>query len=189
LFGGYQHQFGAIVVGAEFSLIGNQFDDGKNVTPAFGAGNCLGGITNCVTRITDLITIGPRIGYAIGHFLPYVTGGFATGSLDFHVPCPTGAPAGTCPTGVGAGTDVLKADGRAYGYYIGGGLDWKLARNVVVGVEYRHVDLGSVNGPILANVPPALVATGVDARMRATEDAVLLRGSLLFGGRDYAPLK
>jgi opacity protein-like surface antigen len=195
LFGGIQHQFGAVVVGAEFSIIGNQFDDGKNVTPIVGAGNCIAGLTNCVSRITDLITIGPRLGYAMGHFMPYVTGGFATGSLDFHAPCPL-APGGGSANCVGpggnipSGTDLLKADGRAYGYYIGGGLDWKLARNVVVGVEYRHVDLGSVDAPLLANPGGGLPLqpTGANVRMRGEEDSVMLRGSLLFG-RDYAPLK
>jgi outer membrane immunogenic protein len=174
LFVGYQHQFGNLVLGAELNLIGNEFDNhDSNVTPVFPAGNCGVGL-NCVGRITNVITIGPRLGWAIGNFMPYATGGFATGSINFRRIDTTGFADNW-------------GDTRANGWFAGGGLDWKLARNVVVGVEYRHTDLGSTDMKIFfPAVGPPPFAT---IRARADSDAVLLRGSLLFGQRGYASLK
>jgi outer membrane immunogenic protein len=184
LFGGYQRQFGAIVLGVEFSLIGNQFDDEDNkVTGIKGNGNCPNPEFNCVGRITDIFTVGGRLGYAVGNnWLPYVTGGWATGSNNFRAVCNIPGDCGAFAPGVAAEW----ADGRSYGYYIGGGLDWKLTQYAVVGIEYRHTDLGAVTeqdfNPL--GVPVELV------RMRAESDALLLRGSLLFNPTPtYAPLK
>jgi outer membrane immunogenic protein len=177
LFGGYQQQFGQIVLGVEFSLIGNQFDNAdssRDVTPKTAtSGNCPNPEFNCVGRITDVFTLGPRLGWAAGNFMPYVTGGWATGSLNFRA----------IPT---SGIASEWADGRVYGWYIGGGLDWKLTPNAVVGIEYRHIDLGSVVEQDFnsAGTPIELV------RMRGDSDMILLRGSLLFNPRpEYAPLK
>jgi opacity protein-like surface antigen len=86
-----------------------------------------------------------------------------------------------------AGVATEWEDNRQNGYYIGGGLDWKLARNVVVGIEYRHTDLGT--GPNEPDFNPANGAFVEHVKQRAESDAVMVRGSLLFGGRDYAPLK
>jgi outer membrane immunogenic protein len=187
LYAGYQHQFGPIVAGVEFSIIGNQFDNGGDVTPtrAFGGGNCPNLIDNCVGRITDVITLGPRLGYAVGNFMPYVTGGWATGSINTRVVPPTVGVA-TATSGVA----IEWGDRRLDGYYIGGGLDWKLASHVVVGIEYRHTDFGSGN---ITTFNPSLNGNTTNPvetiRARADSDAILLRASLLFGREDFAPLK
>jgi opacity protein-like surface antigen len=107
--------------------------------------------------------------------MPYATGGFATGSTNFRAIVKT----------TGVASDM--ADVRHDGWFLGGGLDWKLARSVVVGLEYRHTDLGSASS---ADINPATgLATGITVTSRAETDSVMVRGSLLFGGRDYAPLK
>jgi opacity protein-like surface antigen len=174
LFAGYQHQFGSIVLGVEVNLIGNEFDFHKNVALQPGQiGSCPNNALNCVGRITNEITVGPRVGLAMGHWMPYVTGGWATGSVNFR-------------SVNAAGVATEWADGRQDGWFLGGGLDWKLAPNAVLGVEYRHTDLGSHTAQDFnptTGTPVELVRT------RADSDAVLFRGSLLFGGRDYAPLK
>jgi outer membrane immunogenic protein len=173
LFVGYQHQFGPLVIGVEASLIGNEFDSMKNAA-VVGAGNCPNPSLNCIGRITDVFTVGPRVGWALGNFMPYVTGGFASGSVNFRA--------------VGAnGVATEMEDNRQDGYYLGGGLDWKLARHVVVGIEYRHTDLGT--GPTEFDFNPATGANVEHVQNRATSDAIMVRGSLLFGGRDYEPLK
>jgi opacity protein-like surface antigen len=178
LYGGYQQQWGPLVVGLEFSLIGNQFDNADShrdvAAQTATTGNCPNREFNCVGRITDVFTLGPRLGWAAGNFMPYVTGGWATGSMNFRA----------IPV---SGVAAEWADGRADGWYLGGGLDWRLAPNVVVGIEYRHTDLGNVTEESFNNAgtPIELV------RMRADSDAILLRGSLLFNPRpEYtAPLK
>jgi opacity protein-like surface antigen len=180
LFAGYQKQFGSIVLGLEANLIGNEFDFHKNVAVQPGhIGNCpaaFGTAFNCVGRITNLITVGPRVGLAAGNWMPYVTGGWATGSTNFRLVAPA-------PSGV----TVFWADNRQDGWFLGGGLDWKLAPNVVIGAEYRHTDLGT--GPEAPVISIGGGVTGLHVKERAESDAILLRGSLLFGGRDYAPLK
>jgi outer membrane immunogenic protein len=176
LFLGYQHQFGPLVVGVELNLIGNEFDNhgGNNPTPLNGVGNCSGTPNqNCVGRITDTITVGPRVGWAIGNFMPYATGGWATGSINFRA----------IPSN-GIATDW--GDSRSDGWFAGGGVDWKLARHVVVGIEYRHTDLGWSTMQTAAPSNGAFVET---LRARGDSDSIMVRGSLLFGGRDYAPLK
>jgi outer membrane immunogenic protein len=171
---GYQHQFGPLVAGVEVNIIGNQFDNAGGVAPATSTtGDCNGHAHNCVGRITDVITVGPRLGFAAGRFMPYVTGGWATGSVNFR-------EVGT------SGVTVNTGDTRLDGYFLGGGVDWKLARHVVVGIEYRHTDLGSGNMAIYNATSNSPVET---IRTRADSDAVLLRGSLLFGREDYAPMK
>jgi outer membrane immunogenic protein len=161
---GYQHQFGNLVVGVEADFIGNEFDT-RNLNTA-----CPNPAFTCTNRITNLITIGPRVGWSLGNWMPYATGGFATGSTNFRAIVTT------------TGVTSDQADMRHDGWFLGGGLDWKLARNVVVGLEYRHTDLGHASAVDINN-PTITVTT------RAESDSVMVRGSLLFGGRDYAPLK
>jgi outer membrane immunogenic protein len=176
LFAGYQHQFGSIVLGVEVNLIGNEFDNHKNVTGTAGTvGNCPNTGDNCVGRITNIITVGPRVGLAMGHWMPYATGGWATGSVNFRV----------IPVN-GNGVASEWEDNRQNGWFLGGGLDWKLAPNAVIGVEYRHTDLGT--GPVEPTFSPS-GAFVENVKQRAEADAIMFRGSLLFGGRDYAPLK
>jgi opacity protein-like surface antigen len=189
LFAGYQRQFGSIVLGLEVNLIGNEFDFHKNVAlepghvpncPAFSArpGD------NCVARIDNIITIGPRVGYAMGNWMPYVTGGWATGTVNFRAVNPSFIP----PT-PGAGVATAWADDRQDGFFVGIGADWKLASYAVLGIEYRHTDLGT--GPIVAAFDPRIGAPNFveNIKNRADNDAILLRGSLLFGVPEYSPLK
>jgi outer membrane immunogenic protein len=106
--------------------------------------------------------------------MPYATGGFASGSVDLRA------------NNTASGVAVEFADKRLDGWYAGGGLDWKIAPHAVVGIEYRHVDLGSgtSQGFNPANNAPVQLIT-----QHAESDSVMVRGSLLFGMRDYAPVK
>jgi outer membrane immunogenic protein len=168
IFLGYQHQFGPLVIGAELDLIGNQFDRPASTPcpiPAF----------SCQDKITDLITIGPRVGWALGRFMPYATGGYASGSVDYRAVLNS------------TGVAFDQADKRVDGWYAGGGVDWKLSRHAVLSIEYRHydfVDTGQLNPQLTGGGPSGdLIST------KSASDSVMVRGSLLFGGRDYAPLK
>jgi opacity protein-like surface antigen len=179
LYGGYQQQIGQLVLGVEFNLIGNQFDNADThrdvaaQTPT--TGNCPNREFNCVGRITDEFTVGGRLGWAAGNWMPYATGGWATGSINFRA----------IPT---SGVAAEWADGRAYGWYAGGGLEYKLSSYAVVGIEYRHVDLGDVTEESFSgSTPPTLFGP---VRMTAESDMILLRGALLFDPRPaYAPMK
>ena len=124
---GYQHQFGAIVVGIEAA--GRAFPDNE-----FSLHNGYGGNFNefAASRVKDLFTIGGRLGYACSsRWLLYATGGFATAKVET-------AAFEKVPFGL---NPELNTDERHNGWYVGGGIEHEFARNVVFGIDYQRVDL------------------------------------------------
>lgn len=124
---GYQHQFGAFVVGIEAAgraFADNEFslhDGYGNVFTEFAA-----------SKVKDLFTIGGRLGYAhSSRWLLYATGGFATAKVET-------ADFEKVPFGPNPG---LNTDERHHGWYIGGGIEHEFARNLVFGIDYQRVDL------------------------------------------------
>jgi outer membrane immunogenic protein len=198
IFVGYQYQWRSLVLGVEANLIGNEFDDSHDDAVRGSFGTCASGVGarlwNCVGKITDVVTVGPRLGWVIHDFMPYATGGYAFGNFDNKKIC--GATGLNCfnptlPRGpenvLPAGTAVELSQASSDGWFVGGGLEYKVADHVVVGIDYRHVDLGSVN---VAFFDPQHGNFIDNERVRGTSDMVMLRGSLLFGARDIvAPLK
>lgn len=125
---GVQHQLGRLVVGVEGSFSGSFSDFGgltSGTTPPCGL---LAGLS-CRAGLHDVVTLGPRLGWSPSDaWLIYATGGWATGRLQDRVfSDATGAI-------VGATND------RHSGWFLGGGIEYALTRNWIVGVEYLHVD-------------------------------------------------
>ena len=196
LFIGAQRQWGNFVLGVEFDFIGNEFDTtdhragppgGQPVAGVFG--NCVGGTLNCTGRVSDVITLGPRLGYAQGNWMAYVTGGWATGNSNFRA-------IGTAGTTAVNGAAVQWADFTHDGWFVGGGLDWKLSSYAVIGIEYRHIDLNAETATVFNPQNGTTVLTGAPTtperlRQSADADMVLLRASLLFNPLPaaVAPLK
>jgi outer membrane immunogenic protein len=85
-----------------------------------------------------LATVAPRVGYAFGKWLPYVTGGFAMGDLDFSQKLHNLPANGFYEEG-GNETDVNP------GWMVGGGLQYAVADHWSVRAQYEYVDLGSVS--------------------------------------------
>jgi len=82
--------------------------------------------------------LGPRIGYALDNWLPYLRAGgvFTSGSSNSTVAfTPTNA---TSPTATFNGGRNYKSSG----FGIGAGADFKVADSVTVGAEYTYVNLG-----------------------------------------------
>jgi outer membrane immunogenic protein len=155
LFGGqigYNYQMGNLVLGAEVSLSGSN---------ASGDAKCPGAPYVCQTELNWLLIAGPRLGLAVDKTLFYATGGYARGSLHTNV-----SPAFT-------GYDQ---DTTHNGWALGGGIEYQLTPNLILGAEYMHVDLSSehINNPI------ADEAHNVDANM----DIVRARLNYKFGGRE-----
>jgi outer membrane immunogenic protein len=167
---GYQYQFGQVVVGAEADLLSAFLNNNGD------SALCPDGSHVCRARLDNIITVGGRVGWSLGNWLPYASGGYANGSFHF--------------TGESASTGVVaeRAGGRDSGWYVGGGLDWKLTRNVVVGFEYRHYEFDQVDRPAFSGATSSFVET---ARFNSpTTDSVMVRGSLLFNPTYVAaPLK
>jgi len=121
------HQSGGIVSGT----LGYNFQVGQTVfgvegdmgySNIRGSGGC--GVTTCDTANKWLGTVRGRLGYAMGNYMPYVTGGWAFGKVDTQI------------TGVGNASDTRS------GWTVGGGVEAALAGPWTAKVEYLHVDLG-----------------------------------------------
>lgn len=99
---GYNHDFGQYVLGGELAYNDLGFDDGVD---------------------GDLIQLRARAGVDLGRFMPYMTLGFARGSLD------------------DGGVDVSET-GVTYG--VGG--EYLVTDNFSVGLEYSRSDFSDVEG-------------------------------------------
>jgi outer membrane immunogenic protein len=85
-----------------------------------------------------LFTFAPRIGYAFGSWLPYVTGGLAVGDLDFGQRLHNVSPNGPYHTS----GEVNESHA---GWMLGGGLQYAVDNHWTVRAQYEYVDLGSVS--------------------------------------------
>jgi outer membrane immunogenic protein len=122
---GYQHQFGSFVVGVE---AGYTTDGDKAVEQGFG----VGAAGDSVTKMSNIFTVGPRLGY-IPHskVMIYTTGGYARADIQ--------------------SKDVLRATGADLqvwkethnGWFWGGGVEYLLSNYAMIGLDYKRLDLGT----------------------------------------------
>ena len=163
---GYQHQFGNWVLGIE-----GGFNSGYN--PTFTSSNsispeCLGGTgpagRTCESRIANYWNIGGKVGFAWDSFMVYAQGGYANGRIDTQTTV-TGTPSLTSAT-----------TARHGGWYVGGGFDVYVTKlwwsDLIVGVEYQHVEFASLTH--IDTLGVAVAGTN-DRNMRATDDVVRLK--------------
>lgn len=176
---GLQHQFGQLVVGVEGNLsVAFQDNYGTDLCPKQTVA-----LFNCQARFDDVITVGGRLGLAMGHWMPYVTGGYASARFSEQVSNRSLAP--------GAFTIEEWSHSRIPGWYIGGGVDMALAHGWTMGVEYRHYDFGTYVG-LGTGVVGGLAGGPLpndNASFDVTADTVSLRVSWRFGRSEPAPLK
>jgi outer membrane immunogenic protein len=108
-------------------------------------------------------TVRAKLGYAQNNWLFYATGGLAYGRVEtsgsFAIPPVLNL------TGSNSATNV--------GWAAGGGFDYGLTSNWIVGVEYLYVDLGRVS---YTEVEPTVVPSTLTINNRAT--AQIVRASL-----------
>jgi outer membrane immunogenic protein len=160
---GIQHQFGSIVLGVEGNL-GMAFKNNTGTSPCPGGGTCGG-------RLDDVLTVGGRAGWAAGHWMPYVTGGYASARFTHEV-------------FVGAALDNTMST-RNQGWYIGGGVDWIVSPGWIAGIEYRHYEFDANTGIAFTPAGAAVNFRSLDA----TADTLMARVSWKFGREVAAPLK
>jgi outer membrane immunogenic protein len=145
LFGGhigYNVQRGPWVIGAEVSYSGSTLRD-TVVGPV--------GIfpdDSFKTRVEDLFTATARLGYTSGDWLVYARGGYANAEVSLSGL--SGAPV--------AGVSFNTSD-RIDGWTAGVGLEFKLSRNISLGVEYNYV---SLNGSFSTTTAGAVPGLGVN---------------------------
>jgi outer membrane immunogenic protein len=139
---GAQWQWGAWVLGAEAALSGC-FRECRSVSGTLPTAALFAPNTFGEHKITNLFTVGPRLGYAWDRWMIFATGGYASADLKG-----TGCSTVTGQCGPSA---ISNASGqaRSTGWYAGGGLDYMVHKgplvDVILGVEYQHFDVGSKN--------------------------------------------
>ena len=79
------------------------------------------------TKISDIYTVGPRVGYTNGRLLIYAEGGYASAELDIDA--------------VNIGPGLNPQAKRSEGHFLGAGLDWAINENLIWGLEYNHIEL------------------------------------------------
>jgi outer membrane immunogenic protein len=120
---GVQQQFGSFVLGVEGSFA-DSLTNTNGTSGCNPAISCAAG-TSLASRLEYMWTIGPRAGWAMGAWMPYITGGFADARFRNQVFS-------------AAGTSVETGNTWNDGGYVGGGVEWNIFQNWYAGLEYRH---------------------------------------------------
>ena len=114
---GYRYQTGQFVFGAEgtaaWADLTGSFIPGPRITDSF--------------KVRSLYTATGQAGWAFNQALLYVKGGWAGASSD---------------TSINSGRNFANQNQNDSGWTVGVGLDYAAWRNLVLGVEYDHFDLG-----------------------------------------------
>jgi outer membrane immunogenic protein len=149
---GYNWQVGQWVLGVEQDY---QFTGLKQTTTfAAPAGLFVAGDTMSV-KTDFLAATRARVGLAWDRVLVYAAGGLETGQFN--------VSSTYVARGVG-GSPALSftdADKLHFGFNVGAGVDWAVTNNVIIGVEYRYLDLGKETYNLGAFTPAGLAAQTV----------------------------
>jgi outer membrane immunogenic protein len=123
---GIQYQWGNLVLGVEGNA-GGTLSNNLGTASCNPATSCGVGATITTTSPHSIFSAGGRAGWALGYWLPYVSGGYANAATLVQ----TFSSSATTEVG------RTSPDGA----YVGGGLDYAVwGSGLVVGLEYRHYD-------------------------------------------------
>jgi outer membrane immunogenic protein len=158
---GFQYQWNQIVLGVEAGVnaLGNNWASGV-ILPLPTASQ---------VKVSSIDTVGGRLGWAWNNWLFYGDGGWARGSVQTQLSPSVGSP-----------FDMTSQNQD--GWYAGGGAEYMLIKgsavDVIVGLEYQHIDLGSASTRSsldgFQSSPPGINGRNIDAK----EDIVRGRLSL-----------
>ena len=129
VYGGYNWQFGNAVVGIEADWSGMTNDVTEVIMHVDSYATA-----KMESKLDSLITVRGRLGYALGNFMPYITGGWAYGHT-------------TNSYNVAEKSIDFNRDEWDSGWVLGGGIEWQThidaTRRLVFRGEALYVDLGS----------------------------------------------
>jgi outer membrane immunogenic protein len=165
---GLQHQFGAVVLGVEGAWKAALIDDA-------GSTDCPNPAFECTARFRDVLTIGGRIGWAAGHWMPYLTGGYASARFEHE--------------SIDKATNLFfrRMNTRNDGWYLGGGVEWAVSPGWTAGLEYRHYELDTDTDVVL-HAGGGFTPAGVRF-LDPSLDTVTARVSWRWGRPEPKPLK
>ncbi len=166
---GLQHQFGGVVLGVEGTWLSTLEDNPDIANP------CHAGGFYCNHRLSDILSVGGRIGWAAGHWMPYATGGYASARFEYE------------ERDVATNTKFGEQGTRHNGWYVGGGFEWAVSPGWTTGLEYRHYEFDSKwQTPHTPGGSPI----GVDINETdASVDTITARVSWRWGRPEAKPLK
>jgi outer membrane immunogenic protein len=127
---GHNWQSGSLVYGIETDVSGMGLKTSFNT--AFAAFPAL--MVNTNNSIDWYSTFRGRLGWAVGQWLFYGTGGAAYGGGDLNSTM-------TSPLT----NNILHLNDELFGWVGGGGIEYKWSPTVMLSLNYQYVDLGSVN--------------------------------------------
>jgi outer membrane immunogenic protein len=159
---GAQWQWGAWVLGVEAALSAC-FDECRSYTGVLPTPPFTANLTH-EHKMTNLFTVGPRLGYAWDRWMVFVTGGGASATLKGQ----------SCSnvTGLCGVTSSNGATRDNWGWYAGGGFDYMVHKgslvDVLLGVEYQHYDIDNKQACFCASGPYDLSTKGDLVRARLT---------------------
>ena len=158
---GVQHQIGNVVLGVEGNWL-------SMIVNNPGSTACPNPLLVCTSRIDDILSVGGRLGWAMGHWMPYVSGGYASSSFSYR--------ANDVAVIAPATTLLAREDGRTRndGWYIGVGFDMVVAPGWTTGLEYRHYDFGDQSTTTFTAQAPQGVPIET-LTQSATVDTIALR--------------
>ncbi len=156
---GYQQQFGQFLIGAELSLSG-----GPDLSDKFAS--TLVADRSRQLELSWLMLATAKLGYTFDRALLYLKGGYASANIGIE-------------TSVTSTAAITASSGdRNSGWTIGGGLDYALTPNWILGLEYNYVQLDGGNRA-------AVVSPGFVPATHRVDDielhTVMARLNFLFG--------
>lgn len=158
---GIQRQWGTVVAELETSVLFGDLGGNSRCTPPASP-------FTCSVDVNWIWMIGPRLGLAAHNLHLYATGGYALGDMD------------TKSITTATGALFESGAGRHTGWYLGGGLEWSLGKTVVLGVEYRRIELDDAWHR--SSDPSPLADRSVDATIDTVQARLTFKlGELLHG--------
>ena len=148
---GYNWQTGPWVLGLEANFEGSGLS-GSRTAPCLPL-LCGALAASYKQSMSWFGTLRPRVGYALGNWLLYATGGGALGQVGADATATVGS--------------LVAADNRSQtrtGWTLGGGVEVELARGWSAKVEYLYVDLGSRTTTYLS-FPPISNTSSLNANV------------------------
>ena len=158
---GYNWQRGAVVFGLEGDI--NGLNLRSETVGTYTSPFPLVGYTypsgDTIAKVDWYGTIRGRLGCAVGSFLFYGTGGLAYGGVGLTNNFTPGYFGTTSLIGpLNAQTSSVKV-----GWVAGVGVDYLLTHNLIIGLQYQYVDLGSVSQAALTAPAPFQAIQGAAA--------------------------
>lgn len=124
---GCNYQVNQWVLGIEGTFSGTSIK-GDLANGTFGAADDV-----FSSKINSIATVTGRVGLAFNNWLPYIKGGYAGANVNFSVSDTVGI--------VGSGSQTSWHNG----WTLGGGLEYGLTPNWILGIEYDYISLNSKN--------------------------------------------